>query len=365
MISAVRRSLDRFLGRGEASITVPVMDGPFRPNSLLETAPVLRELPDIDNIVRFAGDLLCSCGDSLVRLPEEPSGESQIMDRLPAPVTCLASGSGDALAVGLDGKGILIRGGKHDGLFIGTANGQPLNCPSASFFVDDDTLVVANGSAHRPMADWKADLMDLGSSGSVLRIDLPTGNAKCLASGLAFPNGLALAMDGAVIVTEAWHHRILRIGNATPTVLAENLPGYPGRIVRASSGGYWLAFFAVRNQLIEFVLRERAYCREMMEAVPSQYWIAPDLRSGGSFSEPLQGGAVKQMGILKPWAPTRSYGLVVRCDESMRVVSSYHSRAGGRMHGVTALCDDSGGVLVAVKGDGKIVRLSETGKALS
>ena len=30
------------------------------------------------------------------------------------------------------------------------------------------------------------------------------------------------------------------------------------------------------------------------------------------FSEPMQLGAIQTMGILKAWAPTRSYGLLVR-----------------------------------------------------
>ena len=42
------------------------------------------------------------------------------------------------------------------------------------------------------------------------------------------------------------------------------------------------------------------------------------------------------MGIHKPWAPSRSYGLVVRLDAAMRPVASFHSRANGHRHGVTS-----------------------------
>jgi hypothetical protein len=35
MIGALKRKLDGFLGRGEAAVTVPVMDGPLKPNQLL------------------------------------------------------------------------------------------------------------------------------------------------------------------------------------------------------------------------------------------------------------------------------------------------------------------------------------------
>ena len=64
----------------------------------------------------------------------------------------------------------------------------------------------------------------------------------------------------------------------------------------------------------------------------------------------MQGSGLKQMGILKPWAATRSYGLVVRCDAEMQPLASYHSRADGIIHGVTSICEDRGDLLVSAKG---------------
>jgi hypothetical protein len=70
----------------------------------------------------------------------------------------------------------------------------------------------------------------------------------------------------------------------------------------------------VRSQLQEFVLREDRYRREMMATIDPEFWIAPALSSGRSFKEPLQAGGVIRLGIHKPWAPTRSYGLILRLD---------------------------------------------------
>ena len=67
-----------------------------------------------------------------------------------------------------------------------------------------------------------------------------------------------------------------------------------------------------RTQLVEFVLREPAYRRRMMAEIDPAYWVAPRLRSGLSFKEPMQGAHIKTMGVIKPWAPPRSYGLVIR-----------------------------------------------------
>jgi hypothetical protein len=91
--------------------------------------------------------------------------------------------------------------------------------------------------------------------------------------------------------------------------------------------------------------------------VPEPFWMAPALASSGRFEEPLQGSGLKQMGMLKPWAATRSYGLIVRCDEAMQPLHSYHSRADGVIHGVTSACEDREDLLVGAKGPGVLVRL--------
>jgi hypothetical protein len=167
--------------------------------------------------------------------------------------------------------------------------------------------------------------------------------------------------DGRLFVSEAWRHHVLRI-DATkasrPALALTDPPAYPGRIAPAAKGGYWLTFFAVRNQLVEFILRENDYRQRMIKEVPEPFWMAPALASLGKFEEPLQGSGLKQMGILKPWAATRSYGLVVRCDDEMQPTFSYHSRADGTIHGVTSVCEERSDLLVAAKGPGVLVRLS-------
>jgi len=135
------------------------------------------------------------------------------------------------------------------------------------------------------------------------------------------------------------------------------LPGYPARLTRARAGGYWLAVFAPRNQLIEFVLRETGFKNEMMAQVDPKYWIAPALSSGRDFFEPMQQGGVRQMGILKPWAPARSYGLVVRLNASFEPQYSLHSRVGGMHHGITAVAEFNDALLVLSKGAGRVLRL--------
>ena len=354
MIGALKRKLDSFLGRGEAAVTVPVMDGPLKPNQLLEAAPRILEAPDLDNLTATPEGVLFSSGSALCGAP---GGE---MMRFPSSISCLAVGPGGVLAIGFEDGGLVIRGGAQDGRRFEQVGGQALNCPTAATFVDPDTLIVTNGSATRRPSEWRRDLMTLGKSGSVWRIDLARGGSECLANSLAWPCGVAAAPSGELYVSEAWRHRVLLLDAARANRSTDALtdpPAYPGRITPASQGGYWLTFFAPRNQLVEFILREDEYRQRMINEVPEPFWMAPALSSIGKFEEPLQGSGLKQMGILKPWAASRSYGLVVRCDAAMQPMFSYHSRADGVIHGVTSVCEDRADLLVGAKGPGVLARL--------
>lgn len=354
MINWIQTRLDHFFGRGDAAVTVPVMDGPLKPNQLLESASRLLQAPGLDNLVATADGILFTSGSSLRRAPD---GE---IAQFAQTISSLAA-RGDALAIGLEGAGVVIRGGPHDGKHIESANGAPIHCPTAMAFLDADTLVVANGAANLPPSQWRRDLMMLGASGSVWRIDLARGEATTLVEGLSWPSGVADAGAGRLYVSEAWRHRIVSIDAAhssAPKVALADPPAYPGRITPAAAGGYWVAFFTVRNQLVEFILREKEYRLRMIAEVPEAYWMAPTLASSGHFEEPLQGSGLKQMGILKPWAATRSYGLVVLCDAAMQPVASYHSRADGIIHGVTSACEDREDLLVGAKGPGIMARLT-------
>jgi hypothetical protein len=166
-----------------------------------------------------------------------------------------------------------------------------------------------------------------------------------------------------VVCAEAWRHRLVRLAPDAPApqVLCSDLPGYPGRIAPAP-GGWWLALFAPRSQLVEFVLREPAYRGRMLAKVPQAYWIAPKLRSASSFYEPLQGGAVKQLGQLKPWAPTLSAGLCAALDPTFQPRSSLHSRADGRTHGVTSVASWRDHLYVAARGDGVVAQVEGAGE---
>jgi hypothetical protein len=363
MIGTLKRAYSAFRGFDDETASAPMMDGPLRPNALLDAAPVALSLADVDNLTLHRGKLLCSSGSQVLRLtPQGSSLQASDARAFEHAVTFVAAGPSDSLAIGLDGRGVLILEGPHAGKTITDVGGQPLCSPTTGLFIDRDTLVVTNGAEDRIAADWKHDLMERGATGSLWLIDLsaPGVAATQLARGLAFPTGLAHAPSGRLHVSEAWRHRVLafEIGAmSAPQAVFSDLPAYPGRIAPARDGRFWLALFAPRNQLVEFVLREDTYRRRMIDTVDPNFWIAPALSSGASFLEPIQGGARKKLNMLKPWSPSWSYGLVAKCGPTMQPLRSFHSRADGAIHGVTSCCEFNDTLYVAAKGAGRIVAI--------
>jgi len=352
MMRVLREMADRFLGRGQHSTAIPILDGALQPNQALEHAPVVARAPELDNLIALAdGSLWCSSGTALLRLAAD--GKTTRVAQLDAPITCLAACPSGALAIGLEGTGLRIRGGAHDGSSLTQAL-----CPVAALFVDEDTVLLANGSARFSASQWKHDLMNLGCSGSIVRVDLARGQTQVLAQGLAFPYGMALS-GTTLYVTEAWKHRIIAIDlqqGGVRTVWDE-LPAYPARLVCAAQGGYWLACFAPRNALVEFVLREPRYRQRMVAHVDPRFWVAPMFAAYNNFRTPVQEGAIRKLAVLKPWAPSFSYGMVVQLDKNLLPVASWHSRADGVMHGVTSVCEHNGRVIAGVKGADCAVQL--------
>jgi hypothetical protein len=350
----LRSMIDQFVGRGEAAVTVPPMDGALRPNQALEQAAIAAEAPAPDNLVNHRGEILFSTGRELRKL--EANSVVRSFDRT---ITCMAAAADGHLAVGLSGGEVLIV--QPDGAVSSLPVAETAHATALAFH--DDALIVCRGSAQHGPEQWKRDLMEAGinkpGSGSVVLIPR-AGTPRTLAEGLRWPYG-AWSHHGRIIVSESWSHRLLALdpaGAGRPQAVLTDLPGYPARLGGASDGGLWLAVFAPRSQLIEFVLREDGYRRRMLNEIDSDFWIAPTIANGRSFLEPIQGGALKQMGVLKPWAPSRSYGLVIKLDSEFESVVSFHSRADGSRHGTTSVLEHAGTLYVASKGGDVIVSLS-------
>ena len=346
-----RKAVDRSLGRGDASIAMPPMDGAFRPNDLLDAAAPIVELPAPDCLAVASSGVVVSSECALFSVDAPGGAPLAAFDVEISALTGLPDGG---VAVGLVDGRIVFVGGEHGGKTIEAS--PELTCVTALAPARGGGLLVANGSASNGPAAWKRDLMEKNASGSVWRIELASGARAQLAGNLAYPYGLLEEAD-SIIVSESWRSALTRFspgasGRSEPVL--ENLPAYPSRLSRGADQAIWLALFAPRRQLVEFVLREERYRRRMIAEVAADYWIAPDLRAGRTPLGPTQQGGVTQFGLLKPWSPSWSYGLVARLDRAFRPKASLHSRANGRRHGVTSCLSFGGRLFFCAKGDGVV-----------
>ena len=340
---------------------IPPLDGGLAPNDRLERCESVAEIREPDDLVlRPDGTAFVSSGADVLRLGRDGAGEPETVATLDGDVTALADAPDGALLAGVAGIGVVRLGadGRRD-VVVAAAGGEPVHSPTAIAVAPDGTVFVTDGSRrHRPQ-HWVWDLMEGRSEGRLVRLAPGAREAEVVADGLAWPAGVAVeAGPDAILVTQAWSHRVDRFDRSTKRLLplADNLPGYPGRIAAAGGGGFWLALFALRTHLVEFVLRQRDFRQEMMRTIHPDFWIRPDLRTIDSGLVPLQGGGIRKLGITKPWAPPRSYGLVCRLDADGTPVESLHSRAGARHHGVTAVRPDGADLWIVSRGGDRVLR---------
>lgn len=343
------------------ALSIPTMDGVFKPNNRLDTAERILAAADIDNLAVAGGELYFSSGRQLLKLDDDAS---RIAAEFDSPISMVAGRPDGGLVVATaDGCLWLAGDAPSPRKLPFTASGP--NAITSGYFEDDDTLVLTIGSSRHAMPDWKRDLMSHGRSGRLVRYRMSTGDIEIMQDGLAFPYGAAPRHDGSIVVAESWRHRLVALNHGKPSkphVVLGELPAYPARLTPASDGGFWLAFFAPRRQLTELVLDDDDYRLEMMATIAPEHWIGPDFADTNDGEQPLQSGSVRQMGIMKPWAPSRSYGLVARLDRDLRPVESYHSRADGKMHGIASVIEFDGHLYAASRGGGTLLRIPLPGR---
>jgi hypothetical protein len=345
-------------------VAIPPMDGPLMANDLLESCEVMYSTQPgaLDDLVLQDGAAFVGDGDQIVRLDGDDLEKVSQIATLPGPVGAMAVTPDGSLLACVTGKGLfrIGRGGEVSAVLEASGEGS-LACLTGVTVHSDGSYYLTSGSRRRATADWVWDLMERGRTGQLLRHDPGSGGVEVLLDGLAYANGVTVAADDtSLLFAESWRHTMgrfdLQSGKRSGDVL-ERLPGYPGRISTSPAGGYWLAVFALRTHLIEFLLGEDKFRQKMMATIDPDYWIRPTLRSLDSGLEPMQEGQTKKLGVMKPWAPPRSYGLAVRLDDDGDPVDSVHSRAGAVRHGITSVREAGLEVYLVSSGGGMVLRM--------
>jgi len=357
------RDMEQILFPNREQHAIPSMDGALSPNDRLDACyPIGEPIPDADDVVEGSdGALYISGGRHVLRLEGKGYASRGVFATFEGNTGGLAFHPDGRLLVCVAGYGLAAvdRSGRQT--WLNQVADRPLNCLTSVIAAGDGSIFASNGSSRNLPEDWCVDLMQKNRLGSLIACGPGLDRPEVLIGDLHYPQGLAIAPDGGSLwLTESWNHRLSRVplqgrGIGTPMAVNHNLPGYPARLAKASGGGFWLGFFAVRTHLVEFVLREDDFRHEMMRTLDPSQWVAPALATSGHCLEPMQFGSIKALGIQKPWAPPRSYGLLVRIDDDGEAVQSLHSRVGGHYHGITAARETAQGLVIVSKGSGRVL----------
>lgn len=362
-LAFLRRDLEQILFPDRDPHAIPAMDGAFSPNDLLDRAtPIGDPLPGVDAIAEGGdGAIYVSAEHRIWRLSGPRYEARALLADLGTSVGALTFHP-DGRLIACTGKGVAALDAAGHQTMLAEVEGTLLRCLTAVTAAADGTIWMTDGSSQHPPDGWCFDLMEQNRSGRLIACEASLARARVVLEGLQYPGGLAVGQDGRHLwFVESFAHRLSRAVIAGPgaiggaEVIVRNMPGYPSRLGPAVAGGFWLSLFAVRTHLVEFVLKEDDFREEMMRTIPPEYWVAPALASTGDCLEPMQIGGVKALGIQKPWAPPRSYGLVARLNPEGEIVASLHSRVGGRHHGITAAFETAQGLILASKGSGRVL----------
>jgi hypothetical protein len=357
------RDLEQIIFPNRDQHPIPAMDGAYAPNDLLDHCQQIgAPIPGADGLTEGPdGALYLSAGNQVLRLAGTGFAERSVFATVDGTAGGLAFHPDGRLLVCVARRGLVAIAPDGRQAWLNQAADQPLQCLTDVIATPDGTIFVTDGSTRHHPEDWLCDLMEKNHLGRLISSGPALDDAEVLLQGMHYPHGLGLSPDGKTLwFTESWNHRLSQAAITGRTiaksrVVIGNMPGYPARLTRAAAGGFWLSVFAVRTHLVEFVLREDGYREEMMQSVPRDVWIGPALATNSDCEEPMQFGNIKALGIEKPWAPPRSYGLLVRIDEESDAVESLHSRRGGINHGITAARETSQGLVILSKGSGRVL----------
>lgn len=356
-MSQMIRTIRAILNRNKDQHSIPVMDGNMSPNDALDRCYEISGFDAQPDDMAFDADgvLHVSVGNRVLR--RNLSAKWEEVTTLPGAVGGLAFLFDGRLLACVAGQGLALVSADET-TWLRAAGGQSLGCLTSIAVAQDGTVYLTQGSCQTEPTDWVIDLMQQNTSGLLIRYDPESDTADLLARNLAYPAGVTVTPDDQHIVySESWAHTLTmcdRNGKA-PQKLVRNFPGYPSRLIADRQGGYWVCLFSARTHLVELVLSDTDFRTSMMAEIDPAHWIAPSLRATGSYKEPLQGGGIKKLGVVKAWAPPRSYGLVVRINSEGDIMESLHSRVGGTCHGVTSVQSRLDGIYVLSKGHQRLV----------
>lgn len=327
------------------------LEGALGPNGRLDAAAGLSVGAPDALAVAADGRLLFSAGAQVMALDGWGSPPVPFAG-FDAPVTALAASPSGRVAVGLAGGRVQVldHGGETvDGWAL--AAGRLVSVVDCAFRGEDELVLAdcgyAAGEEVLARASW-----DDEPRGQVVALSR-AGGTGVVASGLHCPMSVCLAPDGSLLISQLERASIV---DARRRVLREGLPGYAARL-RRTPDGYAMALLSRRDPLVEFLKTEPAFVAQMKARIDPRHWIAPRLSAEFSHDFPIELGATRLFGEVKPWAPSFSYGLLVTLDDDLVPTGSAQSLANGRRHAISDAVSWKGQLIAVSKASGEIVNL--------
>ena len=340
-------SVKEFIAPGSVSRTsIPPFEAALRANSKLDEAQLVLESAEHEpnSIVAIGGNSFrFSSGNSVFSYDGDVVTEQVRFDGSAGSLERIGADT----VVAVEGRGLVLLDDAGNTTDLCTDDAVK-SCITDLAAGPEGELYATVGSRHLNIKQWSRSLLEADRSGQLVRV----GGTKVttLLSGLAWPAGVLIDPSDPrrIVVSSSNDHRIYtgQVGAASLDPLTSELPFYPGRLRGADDGGYWVAAPYVRNRFTELMLTDAGFTREMMATIDPDEWLVPRLRSDRPHAAALQVGQIRVLGVLKPWAPARSYGLVAHIERGGRFDFSAHSRADGDVHGITD---------VAVSGPGQVL----------
>lgn len=333
------------------------LEGVLGPNTFLDDAAGMK----VD-----APQALCPVSDDLLLLS---SGKAVLAlsgwGASPEPwcvfdhqVTALCASPDGAVGVGLADGSFTVRDRAGQPL---KGWGQPTGIASVSdcIFVSEDEIAIVDngypsGNDMLSLASW-----DDTARGQVVSINR-NGGSRQQAGGLHCPMGIARDANGELVVSLLERACVVDLSGK---VRQSGFPAYLGRI-RNAGAGYLLSCLSRRDPLIEFLKTEKEFVAEMKASIDPQHWISPRANPEFSHDFPIELGATRLFGEIKPWAPSFSYGLVIAADSTFVPTGSAHSRANGARHAIVDAVSWNGRVIALSRASGELLSFEFAGDAI-
>jgi hypothetical protein len=342
-----------FLRRGAAPPPTMTLEGALGPNARLDEAAAIPVMAPDALAVLADGRLAISSGATVLAL-DRWGGQPVVWARFDQPARALATSPSGLVAVGLAAGGLAVL----------DQSAQPVAWPvpeglttvaDLRFLSEDKLVVVDHGYSDLTVALAMAPWDDTARGAAmILSRD---GTAQVLNPKLRCPIGVCAAADGALLVVEM---DTARLSDGAGKVRRAGFPAYLGRL-RRRAGGYLLTGLTRRDPLIDFFKTEPDFVAEMKATVDPRHWISPRMTPDFRHDFPIEAGATRLFGEVKPWAPSFSYGLLMWLDDDLMPVGSAHSRANGRRHAISDTVVWQGDILAVSKASGELLNLGPDG----